>query len=189
MDICVVTNDARVARFIELELIEAGYNTTSSEVPTDAKLYICDLDSGCDVLNGAIGFSRSEGKRNLVENFLLRPIDALKLRSTVSKLLAEPFSVNSTVLEVTSTTRKAKTEKGEVRLSEKELSLLRMLCTSPLVTRSDGAKLFGDGDSNVVDVYVHYLRKKLSAVCDGKTVISKRGAGYTLSDTLNIKFI
>lgn len=179
-----------MARFLSLELEEAGYTVGVGGDYNDARMCICDLDAGGEVPAGAVGFSYDEGKRALVKNFLLRPIDAKKLRETVAKRLCDiPVQKRGGVLEVERATRKVKTDGGEVRLSEKELLLLEMLTEKSLLTRCDGAKVFGDGKSNVVDVYMHYLRKKLAMVCDGETVLAKRGEGYALSDTLNIKFI
>ncbi|MBQ6893799.1 MAG: winged helix-turn-helix transcriptional regulator [Clostridia bacterium] len=188
MDICIVTNDALLARFMILELAEACYEAFSSNAPVDARLYICDLDFTCEVPEGALGFSYDEEKRGMVHSFLQRPINADKLRNAVSKRLSEPFALRNTLVEIDRTSRKAKSDKGEVRLSEKELALLDMLCKVPLLSRDDGAKIFGDGESNIVDVYMHYLRKKLAKVCDGETVKSRRGAGYSLSDTISFKF-
>ena len=167
---------------------EAGYKACSSEAPTDAQLYICDLDYTNNIPEDSICFSYDEGKRGQAKNFLQRPIDASKLKAAVAKLLSDPTMTKIFSVEVDRVSRKARTEAGEVRLSEKELKLLAKLCETPMLSREDGAKIFGDGESNIVDVYIHYLRKKLAKVCDGETVKSMRGEGYTLSDSLNIKF-
>lgn len=190
MDICIVTNYAPLARFLVLELEEAGYTAEASSEAVDARLCICDLDFCAEVPGDAVGFSYDESKRTLVQSFLSRPIDTKKLREAVAKRLNDlPVQKTGATLEIERATRKVKTDDCEVRLSEKELRLLELLTQAPLLTREDGAKVFGDGKSNVVDVYMHYLRKKLALVCDGETVLSKRGEGYTLSDTLQIKFI
>ena len=189
MDICVVTNDARLARFIVLELKEAGYTAMHSEVVGRADLFICDLDFLKDVPSNSIGFSYDEGKSALVKDFLPRPIDTQRLRRTVSKRLSlYPLQKSSSEIEIDSKSRRARSSGSEVRLSEKEFALLKKLTKTNILTRKDGAEIFGDGDSNVVDVYVYYLRKKLAKICDGETVKSKRGEGYSLSDTLEIKF-
>ena len=125
MDICIITNDTVLARFFSLELEEIGYTVCVKENYTEARLAICDLDFTSDIPQNSIGFSYDEKKRSLVKNFLLRPIDASKLRSAVSKLLAEPTSSAVTSIEVDILTRKVKTERGEVRLSEKELALFK----------------------------------------------------------------
>ena len=190
MDICVVTNDAVIARFIELELREIGYFTEAAEdFKEGAKLYICDLDYLNDVPHGVIGFSYDEGKQKCVQTFLRRPIDTLKLRDAVSKKLASAYVKNDRAfLEIDRSTRMVSTSEGEVRLSKKELALMLLLYEKELVTREDGGEIFGEGESNVVDVYIHYLRKKLVLVCDTDPIKSKRGEGYYLSDSFVIKF-
>lgn len=191
MDICVVTNDAVVARFIELELREAGYIAEKADdFKEGAKLYICDLDYFSDgVPHGIIGFSYDEGKQKNVQTFLRRPIDTVKLRDAVSKKLASAYvKSDRTFLEIDKASRMVRTTEGEVRLSKKELLLMLMLYEKELVTREDGIEIFGEGESNVVDVYIHYLRKKLVLVCDTDPIKSKRGEGYYLSDSFVIKF-
>ena len=189
MDICVVTNDARLARFIVLELKEAGYTAMHSEVTAAAKLCICDLDFVSDVPRDCIGFAYDESKRECVQDFLKRPIDTEALRDVVCRRLnIAPVQKRSVQIEVNTASRKVTSLGKEVRLSEKELALFIKLYESGTLTREDGAKIFGQTESNVVDVYVHYLRKKLAKVYDGETVVSNRKKGYSLSDSLIVKF-
>ena len=190
MNICVVTNDMRLARFIILELEEAGYTATHGEITHSADLYICDLDCLETVPDNCIGFSLYEEKREKVSTFLQRPIDAKKLINAISKRFDFiPNSERLMQIEINKASREAKTELGKIRLSEKEIALLKALCKTPILSREDGAKIFGDADSNVVDVYIYYLRKKLAKIYNGNTVKSMRGKGYSLADSLDIKFI
>ena len=82
MDICVVTNDALLARFLILELAEAGFHAEQrTDFASEADLYLCDLDFYVDeVPEETVGFSYDENKRRRVQSFLHRPIDAEKLR-------------------------------------------------------------------------------------------------------------
>lgn len=191
MNICIVTKDALLSRFIALELRESGYTALESEcIKEGAEFYICDLDSVSESIpSGAIGFSYDESKSRLVQTFLQRPIDAEKLREAVSKKFsaAHPKSDNE-MLVVDRLSRTVSSFGGEIRLSKKEFALLCGLCEKKIMTREEGAKIFGSGDSNVVDVYIHYLRGKLSKVCDIETVKSKRGEGYFLSEQISVKF-
>ena len=182
MDICIVTGDSILARFLILELSEAGFSSgqASSLVP-EAKLHIVDLDFYKeDLPSGCIGFSYSDALSKRVSCFLSRPISVQTLLSTVKEKLIPDKNAKTNSIAVNESTRKATTESGEIRLSEKELALLLMLTKTPLLTRDDAAKLFGDGDSNVVDVYMHYLRRKLKKICPYDTIQSKRGDGYSL---------
>lgn len=190
MDICVVTNDALLARFLILELAEAGFHAEQhTDFASEAELYLCDLDFYVDeVPEETVGFSYDENKRRRVQSFLHRPIDAEKLRKLAAeRLLAPGRHVQTGTLTIDRVSRRIKTALGEVGLSEKELALLLALCETPLLRRSDAIKLFGDGESNVVDVYMHYLRKKLKAVCLGDVIEAKRGKGYTLCDTITVQ--
>lgn len=77
--------------------------------------------------------------------------------------------------------------RGEsIRLTERELQLLLYLDLhrGETVTREDaGRELLGveyTGDTNLVDVYMRYLRKKLDERFDAKFIVTVRGKGYML---------
>lgn len=190
MDICIVTNDALLARFLTLELDEAGFAAEQhTDFASEAALYLCDLDFYVDeVPEETIGFSYDESKRRRVQSFLHRPIDAEKLRKLVAeRLLAPRQHTETNTLTIDRVSRRVRTALGEVGLSEKELALLLALCETPLLRRAEAIKLFGDGESNVVDVYMHYLRKKLKTVCPGGVIEAKRGEGYALSAAVTVQ--
>lgn len=189
MDICIVTKDALLARFLTLELAELGLSAEVREdCAQDAQVYLCDLDGYTgDLPENTVGFSYDESKRRRVQAFLPRPIlaealhEAVKGCMTKENKVAEPH-----ILTADRTTRRVKGGNGEVRLSEKEFALLEKLCAVELLSREAATAVFGEGDSNVVDVYMHYLRKKLKSVCPYDVIASKRGEGYALTGTVVI---
>ena len=67
-------------------------------------------------------------------------------------------------------------------MSKKEFALLSLLVErkGSIVSREDAAALFGGDGSNVVDVYVKYLREKLDEHFGVKIISSVRGKGYTI---------
>ena len=75
----------------------------------------------------------------------------------------------------------------EIELTARELSLLEYFAHRPGVVVSKSELLHHvwdlepDGDTNVVEVYVGYLRRKLSAQGTGATIETVRGAGYRLA--------
>lgn len=189
MDICIVTKDSVLARFLILELAETGFSAEQREVPDEiARLTICDLDNYAgDIPSGAIGFSYNDTRAGEVDRFLHRPISISALKDTVAEYFAPVHESSiSRNLTLEKATRKVKANDATVRLSEKELSLLLKLCEVPMLKREDAAILFGEGESNVVDVYMHYLRKKLKTVCPYDAIKSKRGVGYSLILPVNI---
>ncbi|GLZ54492.1 DNA-binding response regulator [Actinomycetospora sp. NBRC 106378] len=74
---------------------------------------------------------------------------------------------------------------AEIGLSARELAVLRHLAGRPgtTVTKDELlAAVWGDGAAarNVVEVYVGYLRRKLTAVGADGLVVTERGRGYRL---------
>lgn len=64
MDICIVSNDKKEARFLLLELRDAGFDTSICDsFAMPALLYICDLDFiNKDLPENTIGYSYDPGK-------------------------------------------------------------------------------------------------------------------------------
>ena len=189
MDIGILTTDAVLARFLCLELKDAGYTAAPiQDFSAAATLYLCDLDAvEGPYPENTVGFSSDERKASAVRAFLPRPIDALELRETVARYFPRNAAENTPTLRFARETRIVRGERGSVRLSQKEAALLLALADGRILTREAGAKLFGDGESNVVDVYVHYLRRKLTAVCGVQTIRAVRGAGYVLSEEIVLR--
>lgn len=91
-------------------------------------------------------------------------------------------------LTVEFSTRKVTRGGVEISLSSREFALLESLI------RHKGAILsrtqlenqvwdFGfEGGSNIVDVYIRYLRKKIDDPFEKKLIHTVRGAGYTLRE-------
>jgi DNA-binding response OmpR family regulator len=75
----------------------------------------------------------------------------------------------------------------EIELTAREFSLLEYLAHRPgvVVSKSDLLHhvwdLEPDGDTNVVEVYVGYLRRKLGSHSTGVTIETVRGVGYRLA--------
>ncbi len=190
MEICIVTNDSVLARFIILELAEAGFSAEQSDSPrNDARLNIFDLDSFSEHLTEpSVGFSCSDSAAKRVKHFLHRPISVPALINIVTDVLTPQGTKRQEerVLTLEKASRKVKTSIGTVRLSEKELTLLLKLCDTHILSREAAEEIFGGCESNVVDVYVHYLRKKLKKICPYEIILSKRGEGYALGEMVSI---
>ncbi len=189
MDICIVTNDDVLARFLTLELIEAGFSAVQGAAPSgEARLNIYDLDYFTDEADDAdIGFSYSDSGARRVNSFLPRPINTVALLNLVKKKLSPATEANVNTVTVDKSTRRVRTDRGEVRLSEKELALLLLLCDTKTLSYEKAGSVFGDGESNVVNVYMHYLRKKLKSVCPYDVISSKRAEGFSLVYPIEIK--
>jgi DNA-binding response OmpR family regulator len=76
-----------------------------------------------------------------------------------------------------------------INLTAKEYAILECLMREPehVLTRTQIAEHVWNYDvynqSNVVDVYIKNLRRKIDSNCDQKLIQTVRGAGYRLSST------
>ncbi len=71
---------------------------------------------------------------------------------------------------------------NSVKFSPAEYLLLRKLydADGELVSKEDAASVFDSEESNVLEVYVYYLRKKLKKLPRKTEIVTVRGKGYIL---------
>lgn len=90
-------------------------------------------------------------------------------------------------LEIDLVSRSVKRAAKPIHLTAREFMLLQYLAqrAGQVVSRSDISKhLYGEDDeasSNVVDVYIGYLRNKIDKPYETRLIHTRRGAGYQMS--------
>jgi two-component system, OmpR family, response regulator len=128
------------------------------------------------------------------DDYLAKPFSVSELRARVRALSRRSPRERTTPLEVgdlhLDPAERVVTRGGAVvALSPREFALLELLMRRPdeVLTRQEilegvweGAQ---EGASNVVDVYVRYLREKLDRPFGRQTIETVRGAGYRLRST------
>jgi DNA-binding response OmpR family regulator len=127
------------------------------------------------------------------DDYILKPYALGELLARVRALLRRPAAQLPVVLSVgdlrlDTGTRFASRDGREIALTSKEFAVLEylMLHAGRVVTREKISAHAWDANydsaSNVVDVYIARVRKKIDAAGDAPLLSTIRGAGYRLGD-------
>jgi DNA-binding response OmpR family regulator len=127
------------------------------------------------------------------DDYLAKPFDFRELLARVRALLRRDSSSRVPVLrfgDIVLDTRTHEVHRGErtITLSSKEYALLHFLMSRPheILDRTTIAEHVWDYDaehlSNVIDVYIRYVRNKLCAAGEPNVIQTVRGSGYQLKE-------
>jgi len=139
---------------------------------------------------------RVDGLDSGADDYLTKPFAFAELLARVRALLRRsvlPFEpvLHSLDLELDRVRHVVHRNGRSIELTPKEFNLLEylMLNTGSNVSRSSIIhhvwKLSSDTTTNVVDVYINYLRKKIDAAASEKLIHTVRGAGYRFGSKLS----
>jgi two-component system OmpR family response regulator len=134
---------------------------------------------------------RVDGLDSGADDYLTKPFSFAELLARLRALARRGAAERPTVLQVGSlrldpSTRQVWRDEAEIALSVKEFALLETFMRRPghVLSRLDLLEHAWDygyeNRSNVVDVYVRYLRKKLDVPFGVTSFETVRGAGYRL---------
>lgn len=126
------------------------------------------------------------------DDFLAKPFSYVVLVAHLRALLRRGVRARPAVLEIgdltldpaTHTCRRGSTP---ISLSPREFALLEFLMRQGDAVSSKSEILAHvwdfdfDGDDNIVEVYIRYLRRKIDTPFDRRTIETVRGAGYRLA--------
>lgn len=127
------------------------------------------------------------------DDYLTKPFVFEELLARIRSLMRRKATVKEAVirvadLEIDTASHQVKRAGKAISLSAKEYSLLEFLAyrKGTVVSRTDIIEHIynedADMDSNVVDVYINYLRNKIDKEFSGKLIHTVRGAGYILKE-------
>ena len=134
---------------------------------------------------------RMKGLDMGADDYLVKPFFLGELLSRLKALVRRSYRQKDPVLRIgnlaiDTSARRVQREGQEIELTAREYALLEYLARreGQLVTRTDiwnhVYENYGGAGSNVVDVYVGYLRKKLHLPDMPALIHTRRGQGYVL---------
>ena len=138
---------------------------------------------------------RVTGLDSGADDYLTKPFAFRELAARVRALLRRESQVKMVELrfmDITLDTRTHEAQRGDrtILLNNKEYALLEFLMRHPhhVMSRAMIAEHVWDCDadhlSNVIDVYIRYLRRKLCEENEPNVIHTIRGAGYQLKEPI-----
>ncbi|MEW6741075.1 MAG: response regulator transcription factor [Nitrospirota bacterium] len=125
------------------------------------------------------------------DDYIAKPFEfselLARLKAVIRRSKGKPspiITIDNLVIDTNS--RTVKRAGKEIRLSAKEYNLLEYLALNEgrVVSRTELIEHVYDAefdlDSNIIDVYINYLRNKIDKGFDKQFIHTVRGAGYTL---------
>lgn len=220
--ILVVEDEAKLARFIELELQYEGYRVSVAADGLAGLAAVRESHPDLVILDWMLpGISGLEICRRLRATGDKVPVILLTAKDEISDRVAgldagaddyvvKPFSVEELLARVRTQLRRNQQDdpallqfadltlnrstrevhRGDrlIELTAKEFDLLEYLLAHPRQVLSRNQileKVWGYdfmGDSNIIEVYIRYLRLKLEANNEKRLVQTVRGVGYVLRE-------
>ena len=125
------------------------------------------------------------------DDYLIKPFAFDELLARIRVVLRKPQKIKTNVLKVRDLemnvdSHEVKRGNRKIELSSKEFNLLRymMMNEGIVLSRSTLEEHVWDfdyeGSSNLIDVYIRYLRKKIDENEEVKLIRTIRGMGYTI---------
>lgn len=218
--ILIVEDDARISRYLQLELVHEGYEVETAfdglsgldtaltgnfdliildlMMPGMSGIEVCrrvrrESDVPIIILTAKDDISdKVTGLDTDADDYMTKPfaIEELLARIRAALKRRSPIPTEETIvidmLEINPTGRQVFYDGEPVELTKKEYDLLEclakhenaVLTRNQLLDRVWGYEYLGD--TNVVDVYIRYLRAKLDQKYNVKLIHTVRGVGYTL---------
>jgi DNA-binding response OmpR family regulator len=126
------------------------------------------------------------------DDYLVKPFALAELLARLRALVRRGYQARDAMvrcddLEIDTAARRVRRAGAEIELSQKEYALLEYLArrAGQVVSRAEIWEhvydFAAEASSNVIDVYVGYLRRKLEREGEAKLIHTRRGMGYVLA--------
>jgi len=196
-DAVIISSDGVFAHMLSIELKSDGICTIfADEISNTYRgilIFDCDskkLPADFFPKERTVTFSYSQSGEGI--KHFMRPFDVAEFVDFIKSLLKEMCTSEDSVNDTSNVSPLVFTDEKrvvfwghEAELTPREYTLLKFLFENRgrTVTREECAfAVWGreDRDTNVVDVYIRYLREKLDIPAEKKLIHTVRGGGYTI---------
>ncbi len=127
------------------------------------------------------------------DDYLIKPFVFAELLARVRALVRRKYDAKSPLLriadlEIDTTTRSARRDGHDIKLSAREFALIELLAAKAgqVVSRTEIwehiYEFDSSAESNVVDVFIRHLRKKIERPHLPRLIHTRRGHGYLLGE-------
>ena len=206
--ILIVEDEEKIARFVELELVHEGYEVikafdgrTGLDLALSEHADLIVLDVMLPRLNGLEVLRRIRKEGNTVPILLLTARDAVMdkvsgLDAGADDYITKPFAIEELLARIRVALKRKSTDRQEVmvagepvELTNREFELLHTLMENKNIVM-DREKLMNIvcgyeyvGETNIIDVYIRYLRTKIDDRFGIKLITTVRGVGYVIRES------
>ena len=206
--ILIVEDEEKIARFVELELVHEGYEVikafdgrTGLDLALSEHADLIVLDVMLPRLNGLEVLRRIRKDGNNVPILLLTARDAVMdkvsgLDAGADDYITKPFAIEELLARIRVALKRKSTDRHEVtvagepvELTNREFELLHTLMENKNIVM-DREKLMNIvcgyeyiGETNIIDVYIRYLRTKIDDRFGIKLITTVRGVGYVIRES------
>jgi two-component system copper resistance phosphate regulon response regulator CusR len=192
MRLLVVEDQKKMAGFIKKGLTEAGYLVDLAETGQTAESLLAEI-----LMLTALSGTKDKvhGLDAGADDYLTKPFAFDELSARVRALLRRQGSSQGSQsvltfadLEMNLVSRKVTRSGKDLSLTPKEFSLLSYFLRNPdrPISRTTISEhvwdIRFDSDSNVIDVYINMLRKKVDQPFEKKLIHTVVGVGYVLRE-------
>lgn len=176
-----IISDSKIMREMLAEVLSLRFSVTDGA----ASLTVVCTDGEIPHFRGAgIIIGDRDGREGDVI-YLTRPLDIGRLMASATELTEGAVRDSGYGYLIDEAGLCVTLGQNSARLTAREMELFSYLCErcGECVTRDEiCSSLWQGADSNVCDVYISYLRKKLEPLCGHGAIVNVRGRGYMLCD-------
>ncbi len=192
--IAIVSANKELVEFLELEFELCGYQASTfrnfSVINGNFDVILADVDT-VKITDSYSGDIIKISETQTGEDILLWPASISDIHRAVSKITPTEhgyfmYSPQNTIYILDKCNGIVTFDGMQIRFSQTELAILITLCTQSgkIVSRTEIDEILGNPTTNMTDVYICNIRKKLEGTSGRRLIFTERSKGYRTALTV-----